>query len=160
MSSELDEDCESRCMVQALQVSFGYPGRAVAQEASHCWHAGLCLLQGDEGTGKTSWLKALAGQLPLRTGLLHYPFADNGRLAASSCFWQDPRQPLNDVYSHMPAQSWVALQRTLYPHWSQQQFEQHVQAGLEPHLPLLACRRAPSASCGWPPAGPAPPSWY
>ena len=48
MSSDVDEDCESRCMVQALQVSFGYPGRAVAQEASHCWHAGLCLLQGDE----------------------------------------------------------------------------------------------------------------
>ncbi|KGG94338.1 MULTISPECIES: ABC transporter ATP-binding protein [Comamonas] len=141
MNSELDDGCESLCMVQALQVSFGYPGRVVAHEASHCWHAGLCLLQGDEGTGKTSWLKALAGQLPLRMGLLHYPFADNGRLAASSCFWQDPRQPLNDVYSQMPAESWVALQRTLYPHWLQQQFEQHVQGfGLEPHLhkPLLA----------------------
>ena len=41
----------------------------------------------------------------------------------------------------MPASSWVALQRSIYPHWSAAQFEQHVQGfGLEPHLnkPLLA----------------------
>ncbi|MEB5964048.1 ABC transporter ATP-binding protein [Comamonas testosteroni] len=141
MNSELDEGCGSRCMVQAQQVSLGYPGRAVAREASYCWHAGLCLLQGDEGTGKTSWLKALAGQLPLRTGVLRYAFADDGRLAAGSCFWQDPRQPLDEVRSQMPAAGWVALQRTLYPHWSQEQFGRHVQGfGLEPHLhkPLQA----------------------
>ena len=141
MNSEMDDCCETRCMVQALQVSFGYPGRAVANQISHCWHAGLCLLQGDEGMGKTSWLKALAGQLHLGGGVLHYPFSEDGSLPSASCFWQDPRQPLNDVYSHMTASSWVALQCTIYPHWSAAQFEQHVQGfGLEPHLskPLLA----------------------
>ena len=141
MNSEMDDCCETRCMVQALQVSFGYPGRAVANQTSHCWHAGLCLVQGDEGAGKTSWLKALAGQLHLGSGVLHYPFSDDGSLPAASCFWQDPRQPLNDVHRHMTASSWVALQCTIYPHWSAAQFEQHVQGfGLEPHLnkPLLA----------------------
>ena len=128
-------------MVQALQVSFGYPGRSVAHEISHCWPAGLCLLQGDEGAGKTSWLKALAGQLPLGSGRLRYPFVADGNLPATSCFWQDPRQPLSDVYSRMTVNRWVALQRTLYRHWSADQFEQHVHGfGLELHLdkPLLA----------------------
>ena len=141
MNSEVDDCCETHCMVQAIQVSFGYPGRLVADGVSHCWHAGLCLLQGDEGTGKTSWLKALAGQLPLQTGMLYYPFSPVGVLPASSFFWQDPRQTLSDAHSRMPAADWVALQRTIYPRWSAAQFEQHVQGfGLEPHLhkPLLA----------------------
>lgn len=141
MNSEIDDCREMRCMVQALQVSFGYPGRAVADQASHCWPAGLCLVQGDEGAGKTSWLKALAGQLPLGSGVLHYAFSEDASLPAASCFWQDPRQPLNDVHSHMTSSRWAALQHTMYPHWSAAQFEQHVQGfGLEPHLnkPLLA----------------------
>lgn len=141
MNSEIDERCETACVVQAMQVSFGYPGRVVANQISHCWPAGLCLVQGDEGAGKTSWLKALAGQLHLDSGVLHYPFAEDSNLPAASCFWQDPRQPLSDVHSHMTASSWVALQRNIYPHWSDAQFEQHVQGfGLEPHLhkPLLA----------------------
>ena len=141
MNSEMDDCGVTPCMVQAIQVSFGYPGRLVADEVSHCWHAGLCLLQGDEGTGKSSWLKLLAGQLSPRMGLLHYNFAPGAGLTAQSIFWQDPRQPLDDVISRMPVLDWVALQRTIYPHWAQADFEQHVQGfGLEPHLhkPLLA----------------------
>ena len=141
MNSEADECGETLCMVQALQVSFGYPGRAVANQASHCWPPGLCLMQGDEGAGKTSWLKALAGQLHLGSGVLHYPFSEDASLPATACFWQDPRQPLDEVLSHMLASRWVALQCSIYPHWSAAQFEQHVQGfGLTPHLnkPLLA----------------------
>lgn len=141
MNSELDEGCVSPCMVQVIQVSFGYPGRLVADQVSHCWHAGLCLLQGDEGTGKSSWLKLLAGNLSSRAGVLHYNFAPCAALSAQLLFWQDPRQPLSDSLGRMPASDWVALQRTIYPHWSQSDFEQHVQGfGLESHLhkPLLA----------------------
>lgn len=122
-------------MVQALQVSFGYKEREVAHQVSHCWHAGLCLLQGDEGAGKTSWLKALAGQLHLSSGVLHYPFAANGSLPASSFFWQDPRQPLSESHSRMSAERWAALQSTIYPHWCAQEFDKHVQGfELEAHL--------------------------
>ncbi|MDR0213092.1 MAG: ABC transporter ATP-binding protein [Comamonas sp.] len=141
MNSDVDNGAAMRCMVQAMQLSFGYPGRLVANEVSHCWHAGLCLLQGDEGTGKSSWLKLLAGQLPLSAGTLRYGFADGAGLSAQAFFWQDPRQPLGDALSRMPAADWVALQRTIYPHWSQSEFEQHVQGfALQPHLhkPLLA----------------------
>lgn len=128
-------------MVQAMRVGFGYPGRRVADEVSHCWPAGLCLLQGDEGTGKSSWLKLLAGQLPLSAGRLSYGFADGAGPSAQALFWQDPRQPLGDALSRMPVTDWVAQQRTIYPHWSQSEFEQHVQGfALQPHLhkPLLA----------------------
>ena len=60
------------------------------------------------------------------------------------------------LYSQMPAESWVALQRTLYPHWSQQQFEQHagLRAGAASAQAAAGpCHRARSASCGWPLAG-------
>ena len=141
MNSEWVGDKQNACMVQANGVSFGYPGRLVVQGASHRWPAGLCLLQGDEGVGKSSWLKALAGQLSLQSGQLHYAFAQDGKLSPASCFWQDPRQPLSEAQSQMPAADWVAMQRGIYPRWSQAQFDQHVQGfGLQPHLhkPLLA----------------------
>lgn len=134
MKIEVDDHCVTPCMAQALQVSFGYPGLMVAREVSHCWTAGLCLLQGDEGSGKTSWLKALAGQLALSRGMLHYPLSEDGSLRASACFWKDPRQPLGEAYGHMTVTSWVALQSAFYPNWSSQQFQLHVQGfGLEPH---------------------------
>ena len=135
MDFESDDTCVEPCMAQAVRVSFGYPGLAVAHEVSHRWPAGLCLLQGDEGSGKTSWLKALAGQLTLSAGMLHYPFSKDGHLNASACFWQDPRQPLSEEHSHMTAANWTAWKSGLYPHWSDRQFGLHVQGfGLEPHL--------------------------
>jgi ABC-type cobalamin/Fe3+-siderophores transport system ATPase subunit len=141
MNSEWIEGDEDHCMVQADKVSFGYPARLVVKDASHSWPAGLCLLQGDEGVGKSSWLKALAGLLPLQSGKLHYAFAQDRKLSPAACFWQDPRQPLSETQSQMPAADWVALQRGIYPRWSQAQFDLHVQGfGLQPHLhkPLLA----------------------
>lgn len=134
MKTEIDEHNSTPCMAQALRVSFGYPGRAVASEVSHRWTAGLCLLQGDEGSGKTSWLKALAGQLPLSGGMLHYPFSQDGNLRPGSCFWKDPRQPLDEACGRMTVMGWVALQSAFYSQWSSQQFQQHVEGfGLEPH---------------------------
>lgn len=141
MNSEFFDSAAARCMVQAAQVSFGYPGRQVAVEVSHGWPAGLCLLQGDEGTGKSSWLKLLAGQLPLSQGRLDYGFAEGAGPSAQAFFWQNPRQPLGDALSRMPVADWVAQQRTIYPRWSPSEFEQHVQGfALQPHLhkPLLA----------------------
>ena len=55
MNSELDEGCVSPCMVQVIQVSFGYPGRLVADQVSHRWHAGLCDFLHSPGGGRSGF---------------------------------------------------------------------------------------------------------
>lgn len=128
-------------MVQADGLRFGYPGLVLADAASHVWPAGLCLIQGDEATGKSSWLKTLAGQLKPQAGALSYCFSADGRLPAQELFWQDPRQILTEAQSRVVVADWVAQQQAFYPHWSAPEMARHVQGlGLEVHWhkPLLA----------------------
>lgn len=112
-------------MVSARGLCFGYPGRALARDASHEWTAGLHLLQGDEGTGKTSWLKVLAGQLALQSGELRLAA---GPLPAHEIFWQDPRAELDAVLRECRMDDWVAGQAARYPRWSQPAWEAHAGA--------------------------------
>lgn len=111
--------------VSAHDLCFGYPGLELARHASHEWTAGLHLLQGDEGTGKTSWLKVLAGQFPLRAGELRFAA---GPLPAHEIFWQDPRAELDAALRECRVDDWVARQAARYPRWSQPTWEAHAQA--------------------------------
>lgn len=120
-------------MVSAQDVCFGYPGLELARHASHAWTAGLHLLQGDEGSGKTGWLKLLAGQLAPRSGLL--------QSQAAEVFWQDPRAELDAATRECLVGDWAARQAARYPRWSQPDWELHAQAfnlQAHGHKPLLA----------------------
>lgn len=124
-------------MVTAQALRFGQPGRLLWDGASHAWPAGLCLVCGGEGSGKTSLLKALAGQLPLQGGRLGYPHATQ----RPSLFWRDPRAGLESAESTRLVHDWVQAQRQLYPAWSELLWQTHAEGlGLAPHLhkPLLA----------------------
>ena len=135
------QNIDSVIAIQAAGLQFGYAGRIVASNASHQWPAGLCLIQGDEGVGKTSWLKVLAGKMALDKGQLHYAFSNDGRLPAHEVFWQNPRDDLSTKQRETLVQDWVAQQAAFYPRWVQAVFDQHAHAlGLEAHLhkPLLA----------------------
>ncbi|WP_417284350.1 ABC transporter ATP-binding protein [Comamonas sp.] len=141
MNSVVNALQSQAAMVQADGLRFGYPGLLLADTASHVWPAGLCLIQGDEATGKSSWLKTLAGQLKPQAGALSYRFAADGRLPAHELYWQDPRQILSEAQSRVLVADWVAQQPLLYPHWSAPEMARHVQGfGLEVHWhkPLLA----------------------
>lgn len=129
---------QGRVMVSARDLCFGYPGLELAHQASHEWTAGLHLLQGEEGTGKTGWLKVLAGRFPLRSGELRFTA---GQLPAHEIFWQDPRAELDAALRECLVGDWVARQAARYPRWSQATWEEHAQALSllgHGHKPLLA----------------------
>ena len=67
---------------------------------------GLTAVKGDEGTGKTTLLRLLAGQLPPTTGTC----------TGSDGLWLDLRLPGEDDCT--PEQVWTRLQGTC-PHWNE-----------------------------------------
>ena len=96
--------------------------------------AGVSALVGDEGVGKTSLLRLLAGDLPAATGHMRlrgepWPL---GRAHPASIFWTDLRLPERDA--NTPVECWSAWQQAL-PLWRHDIQEALVQAlHMAPHL--------------------------
>ncbi len=124
-------------VVAAQALCFGYPGLPLWDGASHQWRAGLNLVRGGEGCGKTSLLQALAGQLPPQSGRVEQAQG----LQDGGLFWKDPRAPLPEAERQQPARDWVQAMRAAHAGWDEAAWQSHVRGlGLEPHLdkPLLA----------------------
>ncbi|PIT73984.1 ATP-binding cassette domain-containing protein [Limnohabitans sp. G3-2] len=94
---------------------------------------GLSALLGDEGSGKTSLLRLLCGDLTPQSGEIEV----RGEVAAvlppqGSVFWTDLRLPHGD--EHTPGHCWDAL-APLWPAWSEQAQQSWCTAlQLTPHL--------------------------
>jgi len=78
------------------------------QNLSCTWPAGVSWICGDEGTGKTTLLRLLAGSVQPTGGQLLAP--------EGGVFWVDLQNPEHDATTVQA--SWDAL-RTHYPHWNQ-----------------------------------------
>ena len=95
--------------------------------------AGVSVLLGDEGVGKTSLMRLLSGDLP-PTGLLQLT-GETAPLALprpAAVFWTDLRLPLHD--SDSPAQCWAHFRASL-PNWSDTTQNELIEAlQLTPHL--------------------------
>lgn len=112
---------------------FGFPGGPDLACAAHAWHAGLNLLQGDEGVGKTALLCTLAGSIKRHAGSL--------TVNAAEVFWQHPRTQLSEAQLKTTSREWAVACAKGYVRWSDADFERHVQGfGLEEHMhkPLVA----------------------
>jgi ABC-type transport system involved in cytochrome c biogenesis ATPase subunit len=82
---------------------------------------GLIAVTGDEGTGKTAWLRRLAGDLPRQPG----------DPACDDALWLDLALPRQD--DRTPVQVWEAL-RDRCPHWNAPLHQDLVAAlDLQPH---------------------------
>lgn len=132
-------------VLQASGLYFGYTGRPLWAGASHTWPAGVCLIEGDEGSGKTSLLQVLAGCMALQGGQLQYALPGSqersDKLPAHELFWQNPRAESSEAERNTIVSDWVAQQVAKYPRWSAAVFERHAQAFDLPqhaHKPLLA----------------------
>jgi ABC-type multidrug transport system ATPase subunit len=77
------------------------------QHLTHTWPAGVSWICGDEGTGKTTLLRLLAGHAQ--------PTAGSVTVSEGGVFWIDLQDPAHDTTTVQAC--WDGL-RTRYPHWS------------------------------------------
>ena len=107
MSSSLPTS--SACVLQTHALCGGPGALPLIQNLTHGWSAGVHAVCGDEGTGKTSLLRLLAGDLP--------PMAGNITAPAGGVFWVDLQGPDHD---HTTVKAcWDAL-RPRWPHWNEE----------------------------------------
>lgn len=94
-------------VIQASALSGGPSALPLIQHLSHRWSAGLHWICGDEGTGKTSLLRLLAGDLSAQAGSVSVP--------AGGVFWLDLQGPQHDQTTVQDC--WDTLAKR-WPHWS------------------------------------------
>jgi ABC-type multidrug transport system ATPase subunit len=99
---------------------------------SFTWHAGVSWVCGDEGTGKTTLLRLLAGDLQPSAGSVIRP--------EGGVFWVNLQDPAHD--STTVQACWDAL-RAHYPHWNDELLQDLAQeldmhAHLEKRLNMLS----------------------
>ncbi len=104
-------------LLQVQNLSGGPGAEAVFKNLSFSWPAGLNWICGDEGTGKTSLLRILGGDLSPLSGTL--------QISSGDVFWADLNHAKHD---HLTVQAcWDSLQ-SQYPRWNTELLEDLAQA--------------------------------
>jgi ABC-type multidrug transport system ATPase subunit len=102
-------------LLQVRDLCFSHPGRALFSHWSADVPAGVSLVRGDDGTGKSTLLRLLAGQLPVDTGELSIQgqsLHDAPAAYRAQVFFTEPRTEAFDALT--PLQFFEA-QRLRYP---------------------------------------------
>lgn len=121
-------------VLEAKGLSGGPEGHDFFRELDLRLPAGVCALVGDEGVGKTTLLRLLAGDLPATGGQIHLrgSIMPWGQVNASSVFWRDLRLPEHDL--NTPRECWAAWQQER-PSWQNSMQQALVDAlQMAPHL--------------------------
>lgn len=93
-------------LLRSHHLSGGPSGETIVHELSFEWTPGLHWVCGDEGSGKTSLLRLLAGDLPALHGSVDRP--------SDGVFWADLKGSDHDQTTVQTC--WDQL-KTLYPNW-------------------------------------------
>jgi ABC-type multidrug transport system ATPase subunit len=115
MNPQILVSTPSATCLEVENLCFSYPHCRLFENWSACIGPGLTLLRGDEGSGKTSLLRLLAGELPAQSGQLRINGASlhkNPDAYRASLFWVDPRE---DAFDAISALDFFKLQAGRYP---------------------------------------------
>lgn len=119
----------SPALLRSHHLSGGPSGETTIHDLSFSWLPGLHWVCGDEGSGKTSLLRLLAGDLPARQGSVDRP--------SGGVFWADLKGTEHDQTTVQA--SWDQL-KALFPDW-QHELEQDLIEALDMerhrHKPLF-----------------------
>jgi len=122
-------------VLQARGVQLGFPGLTLLSGWCHDLPAGLSLVLGDEGAGKTSMLRLLAGELAPAPGRLCLRGVDAATAPdryRAQVFWRDPRAPWPAALT--PA-AWAQALAARHPRWREDEWLRHAAGFLVgPHL--------------------------
>lgn len=102
---------QNTTIIQATALNFSYPDQRLFVNFSVSIAAGITLVQGGDGRGKTTLLRLLAGELPANSGQLYMNGADLQTQPAnykSKVFFADPR---SDVFDQITALDYFEQQR-------------------------------------------------
>ncbi len=122
-------------LLQARDLTFGWPGRTLLRDLSFDIPPGLTAVRGDEGCGKTTLLRLLAGEWKPQAGHLRLAGLDippaNAAWAQQVC-WFDPRSTAHD---DVVVRELMARHAALHPTHSPDLLDELIDAfTLTPHL--------------------------
>ena len=116
-------------MIRLEHVYFKYDDQVVFANLNATILAGLNIVVGGEGSGKTSLLRLLAKQLPMQGGLVSSGTALDGDY---SVYFADPK---SDAFDQISAADYFETLTTNYPEFDQNMARDiAVSLGLESHL--------------------------
>lgn len=122
-------------VLTASDLNLSYGAHPVLQRWSATIAAGLTLIVGDEGSGKTSLLNVLAGVSPPSGGTLHVcgvDFAREPQRYRAQVFWIDPRTTAFDA---VVVSDFLHQQKAAWPQWNSALFNALVEGfDITPHL--------------------------
>lgn len=104
-------------LLQVQHLSFAYPQHPVFQDLTLHLCAGVTLVHGGDGVGKTTLLRLLAGELDAQAGSLllgSHEAQAQPQAYRDQVFWMDPR---STVWDQITPLQYFAQQRERYPHF-------------------------------------------
>jgi len=109
---------------------------------------GLHWITGDEGTGKSTLLRWLAGAIDAPGRAMLREAGAERPLGPSDVWWHEPAGPDGET----PAKAWLRAQSARWPHWDGNRLDAAIDAlALGEHLPkpLLALSRGSRRKVAW-----------
>lgn len=111
VSNNLMNPAHRATILQATALSFSYPGHQLFSNFSAAIPSGITLVRGDDGQGKSTLLRLLAGALPVQSGQLLIHGVDLHSQPANykaQVFWAEPR---SDAFDQLSVPDYFERQR-------------------------------------------------